>query len=451
MKIIIIGVGTIGRTILKSLSGEGHTITIIDENKDRIESLIDQYDVYGVAGNGACMEIQLEAGMADADLAIVMTGSDELNVFACLVAKKLGVKNTIARVRNPEYREQIMYMKDELGISMIVNPEKDTANEIYYLINLPSVAKIDHFAKGRVSLVEIVVRNGCTLVGETLISLGKKLHTKVLVCAVQREDDVIIPSGNFMIKEGDRIHFTTDASALRDFLSEINLTTMTLRNIMIIGGNKTSFYLADELSKKRFHIKLIASDKAIAEELAELLPHVTVIHGNGAQHALLMEEGIEAMDAFVALAEMDEENMVISMFANNMNVKKTITQIRSDDLGGMLRELGIQNNVSPKDIVANRIISYIRALANKRGSNVLTLYRVVEGRVEALEFFAKKPEKFYDQPLKDLAIKPNCLIACIIRKNEVIIPNGNSCIKQGDNVIVVTTHKSFDDLSDILE
>ena len=451
MKIIIIGVGTIGRTILKSLSGEGHTITIIDENKDRIESLIDQYDVYGVAGNGACMEIQLEAGMADADLAIVMTGSDELNVFACLVAKKLGVKNTIARVRNPEYREQIMYMKDELGISMIVNPEKDTANEIYYLINLPSVAKIDHFAKGRVSLVEIVVRNGCTLVGETLISLGKKLHTKVLVCAVQREDDVIIPSGNFMIKEGDRIHFTTDASALRDFLSEINLTTMTLRNIMIIGGNKTSFYLADELSKKKFHIKLIASDKAIAEELAELLPHVTVIHGNGAQHALLMEEGIEAMDAFVALAEMDEENMVISMFANNMNVKKTITQIRSDDLGGMLRELGIQNNVSPKDIVANRIISYIRALANKRGSNVLTLYRVVEGRVEALEFFAKKPEKFYDQPLKDLAIKPNCLIACIIRKNEVIIPNGNSCIKQGDNVIVVTTHKSFDDLSDILE
>ena len=178
---------------------------------------------------------------------------------------------------------------------------------------------------------------------------------------------------------------------------------------------------------------------------------MTVIHGNGAQHALLMEEGIEAMDAFVALAEMDEENMVISMFANNMNVKKTITQIRSDDLGGMLRELGIQNNVSPKDIVANRIISYIRALANKRGSNVLTLYRVVEGRVEALEFFAKKPEKFYDQPLKDLAIKPNCLIACIIRKNEVIIPNGNSCIKQGDNVIVVTTHKSFDDLSDILE
>lgn len=451
MKIVIIGVGTIGRTILKSLSGEGHTITIIDENKDRMERLIEKYDVYGVAGNGACMDIQKEAGMEDADLAVALTGSDELNIFACLVAKKIGVKNTIARVRKPEYRAQILDMKDELGISMIVNPEKDTANEIFYLINLPSIAKIDHFAKGRVSLVEIVINKGCTLIGETLITLGKKLHTQVLVCAVQRGDEVIIPSGNFMIEEGDRIHFTTGANALRDFLSEINLVTMTLRNIMIIGGNKTSFYLADELSKKKFNIKIVASDKAIAEELAELLPRVTVVHGNGAQHSLLLEEGLEAMDAFVALTEVDEENMVISMFANNMKVKKTITQIRSDDLGGMLRELGIQNNVSPKDIVANRIISYIRALANKRGSNVLTLYRVVEGRVEALEFFAKKPEKFYDQPLKNLAIKTNCLIACIIRKNEVIIPNGNSCIKQGDNVIVVTTHKNFDDLSDILE
>ena len=451
MKIVIIGLGTIGKTILKSLSSEDHTISIIDEDKDKIESLIEQYDVFGVVGNGACMDIQKEAGMEDADLAMAMTKSDELNVFACLVAKKIGVKNTIARVRNPEYRQQIIDMKDELGISMIVNPEKDTASEFYYLINLPSVAKIDHFAKGRVSLVEIVAEKGCALIGETLISLGKKLTTKVLVCAVQRGDEVIIPSGNFMIKRGDRIHFTSNANSLRDFLSEINLVTMTLKNIMIVGGNKTSFYLADELSKKKYNIKLIASDKAIAEELAELLPRVTVIHGNGAHHALLLEEGLEAMDAFVALTEVDEENMVISMFANNMKVKKTITQIRSDDLGGILHELGIKNNVSPKDIVANRIISYVRALANKRGSNVLTLYRVVEGRVEALEFFAKKPEKFYDKPLKDLHIKANCLIACIIRKNEVIIPNGNSCIKQGDNVIVVTTHKNFDDLSDILE
>jgi trk system potassium uptake protein TrkA len=220
---------------------------------------------------------------------------------------------------------------------------------------------------------------------------------------------------------------------------------------MIVGGSKIGFYLADELSKKKYKIKLLESDRDTAEELAELLPRVTVIHGNGTQHRLLVEEGIEGMDAFVALTDIDEENMVVSMFANKMKVKKTITQIKSDDLNGMLDELGIHNNVSPKDIVADRIISYIRAIANSRGSNVLTLYRLVKDQVEALEFHAKKQERIYDKPLRELKLKDNCLVACIIRENEVIIPGGNDCIKLGDNVIVVTTHKNFDDLTDIFE
>ena len=451
MKIVIIGLGTIGKTILKNLSGEGHDITIIDENNDKIEELIEKYDVSAVVGNGACFDIQKEAGVKDADLAIVLTDSDELNVFACLVAKKIGVKNTIARVRNPDYKNQIMEMKDELGISMIVNPEKDTATEIFNLINLPSIAEVDHFAKGRVLLVEIVAEQGCSLIGETLISLGKKLKTKVLICAVQRGHSVTIPGGNFVIEEGDRIHLTANAKTLRDFLAEVNLIRSPLKNIMIIGGSRIAYYLADELSKKKYNIKLIESDKAIAEELADELPKVTVIHGNGAQHDLLIEEGIEAMDAFVALTNIDEENMIASMFANKMKVRKAITQIKNDDLYGMLDELGIQNNVSPKDIVADRIISYIRALANTVGSNVLTLYRLVNNQVEALEFLAKKQEYFYDKPLKELKTKENCLIACIIRQNDVIIPDGNSCIKQGDNVIIVTTHKNFDDLTDVFE
>lgn len=451
VKIVIIGLGTIGKTILKSLSGEGHTITIIDEDKDKIEGLIEKYDVSGVVGNGACLDIQTEANVKDADLAIVLTNSDELNVFACLVAKKIGVKNTIARVRNPDYRKQILDMKDELGISMIVNPEQDTATEIFNLINLPSIDQIEHFGKGKVLLVEIVAEKGCAMVGETLVSLGKKLTTKVLICAVQRGQQVIIPTGHFTIEEGDRIHLTSDAKSLRDFLAEINLIKSPLKNIMIVGGSKIGYYLADELSKKKYKIKLIENDRQIAEELAESLPRVTVVHGNGAQHDLLLEEGIEAMDAFVALTDIDEENMVVSMFANKMKVRKTITQIKSDDLYGMLGELGIKNNVSPKDIVADRIISYIRALANTRGSNVLTLYRLVNNQVEALEFLAKKHERFYDKPLKELKIKENCLIACIIRQSEVIIPDGNSCIKQGDNVIVVTAHKNFDDLTDIFE
>ena len=451
MKIVIIGLGTIGKTILKSLSGKGHRITIIDENKDKIEQLIEKYDVLGVVGNGACLDIQREAHVRDADLAIVLTNSDELNVFACLVAKKIGVKNTVARVRNPEYRKQILEMQDELGISMIVNPEMDTATEIFNRINLPAIAQVEHFANGRVLLVEIVVEKGCTLIGETLISLGKKLTSKVLICAVQRGDDVFIPTGNFKIEEGDRIHFTSDANALRDFLSEINLVQLPLKRIMIVGGSKIGYYLADQLSKKKYKIKLIESRFDTAEELAELLPRVTVIHGNGTQHDLLLEEGIEAMDAFVALTDVDEENMVVSMFANKLEVKKTITQIKSDELYGMLAELGIRNTVSPKDIVANRIISYLRALENKRGSNVLTLYRLVNSRVEALEFVAKRQDRIYNKPLRELRLKENCLIACIIRENTVIIPDGNACILRGDNVIVVTTHKNFDDLMDIFE
>jgi len=451
MKIVIIGLGTIGRNILKSLSDEDHTITIIDEDKQKIENLIEKYDVMGVVGNGASMDIQNEAKVKGADLVIALTRSDELNILACLVAKKVGAENTIARVRNPDYRKQIAQMKNDLGISLVVNPERETANEIFNIINLPSVAQIEHFAGGKVSLVAVVIEKGCSLIGETLISLGRKLNTKVLICAVQRGDEVIIPSGNFTIQEGDRINFTAIAKMLDDFLAEVNLVKSPLKNIMIVGGGRIGFYLADSLSKKKYKVKLIEHRPAHAEELAESLPRVTVICGNGTQHDLLIEEGIEAMDAFVALTDIDEENMIVSMFANKKKVKKTITQIKSDDLYGMLDELGITNNVSPKQIVASRIISYIRALANTVGSNVLTLYRLVNDRVEALEFSAKKQERFYNKPLKALKIKKNCLIACIIRQNEVIIPGGDSEIMLGDNVVVVTTHKNFDDLNDVFE
>lgn len=452
MKIIIIGLGTIGRTVVKSLSGADHILTAIDEDNDKVESIIEKYDVFGVVGNGACMDIQKEAGVKGADLVIALTNSDELNIVACLVAKKVGAKNTIARVRNPDYSKQINEMKDELGISMIVNPERETAEEIFNLISLPSITQAEYFANGKVLLVEVVAERRSRLIGETLISLGRRFSTKVLACAVQRGDEVIIPTGNFMFVEGDRVHFASDASTLSKFLAEVNLAAAPLRKVMIAGGGgRTDFYLADALSKKKYAVKLIESDRAVAEDMAETLPKITVIHGKGTRHDLLLEEGIEAMDAFVALTDVDEENMIVSMFANQMKVRKTITQIRSDDLYDMLSSLGISHNVSPKQIAANKVTSYVRAIANKRGSNVLTLYRLVNNRVEALEFLAKKNEKIYDKPLRELKIKKDCLVACIIRDNEVIVPDGNSCIKLGDNVIVVTTHKNFDDLMDIFE
>ncbi len=451
MKIVIIGLGTIGRTMLKSLSGEAHTITIIDESKDVVETLIEQYDVFGVVGNGACMEIQSEANVENADLVIALTRNDELNVFASLVANRLGAKNTVARVRNPAYRKQIAEMKDDLGISMVVNPERETADEIFNMINLPSIARIEHFAEGKVLLVEVIAAKGCSLIGESLISLGKKLTSRVLICAVQRCDTVTIPSGNFTIEEGDKIYFTADAKNLGDFLAEVNLVKSPFKNIMIVGGSRIGYYLADTLSKKKYKVKLIEKNPDRAENLAESLPRVTVVCGNGTQHDLLMEEGIEVMDAFVTLTDNDEENIIVSMFANKKSVKKTITQIHSDDLFGMLDELGIDNNVSAKNVVAGRILSYVRALANTRGSNVLTLYRLVNNQVEALEFAAKKREWFCDKPLKELPIKKNCLIACVLRNNEVMIPNGDTTIQQGDHVVVVTTHKNFDDLTDVFE
>lgn len=451
MKIVIVGLGTIGHTVLKNLSGKGHSITIIDENKELIESLIEKYDVQGVVGNGASLEIQKEAAVKEADVFIALTTTDELNVFACLVAKKLGVVNTIARVRNPEYREQILEMKEELGISMIVNPEQDTSNEIYNLISLPTIAKVEKFAKGKVLLVEIVAEKGCKLIDETLISIGKKIKTRVLICAVQRNNDVFIPSGNFKIEEGDRVHLTSDAKDLRAFLSEINIIKSPLKNIMIVGGDKIAYYLASKLSSSKYKVKLIEKNKNHAEELAEKLSKVMIVNGNGTQHELLIEEGIESMDAFIALTNNDEENMVISMFANKLKVRKIITKIMSDDLLEMLSELGINNNVSPKEIIANHVISYIRALENTRGSNVLTLYRLVNNKVEALEFHVKGQNKIYQKPLRELKIKENCLLACIIRDSKVIIPDGNSTIELGDNVIVVTTHTNFDDLSDIFE
>ena len=452
MNVIIIGMGMIGRTILSNLTAEGHSVTIIDESKAKVEKLIETYDVLGVVGNGACLDIQIEAGAKNADTVIAVTSSDEINILACLVAKKAGVSGTIARVRNPEYRTQIEEMKDELGISMVVNPELETANEIFNLINLPSISAIEHFAKGKVSLVEITASAGCALIGETLISLNKKFKTKVLICAVQRNGELVIPSGGFEIKEGDVISFTAESNALGDFLSEINLVKSPLTNVMIVGGGMIGYYLADALSKKKYKVKVIESNPEQADEMAIALPKVNVSCGNGTNHALLIEEGVESTDAFISLTGSDEANIIVSMFAGNQGVRKTIALIRSNDLAGMIDKNQINHDVSPKHVVANSVLSYVRALANKRGSNVLTLYRLVGNKIEALEFCAKSAkERWYGVPLRDLKIKNNCLIACIIRGTDVIIPDGNSYITEGDNVVVVTTHKNFDDLTDMFE
>ena len=451
MKIIVIGCGKIGKTIIEHVSKEGHSLVIVDNNREKVEELIERYDVMGVVGNGASLDIQEEAGVKFADLVIAVTPEDEINILASMVAKKLGASSTIARVRNPEYLRQTKLMQEELGLSMVVNPEQETADEIINMVNLPSLLKLEPFAKGKVNLVEILVEENNPLIGETLITMNKKIKTKVLICAIQRAGNVIIPNGNFKIEQGDRLSITANASSLVTFLKELNLIKSPLKNIMIIGGGKISYYLAKELSNKKYHIKLIEMNKNRAEEMAELLPKVDVICGDGTDHELLIEEGIEASDACIALTNVDEENIIVSMYATGLKIKKVIAKIKRNSFLTMVNDLGIASIVSPKDIVASKIISYIRALSNKRGSNVLTLYKLVNKQVEALEFDAKKKEKFYNKPLKDLNIKENCLIACIIRDGNVLIPSGNDFIQLNDRVLVVTTHQQFDDLMDAFE
>lgn len=451
MKIIVIGCGKIGKTIIEHVSKEGHSLVIVDNNREKVEELIERYDVMGVVGNGASLDIQEEAGVKFADLVIAVTPKDEINILASMVAKKLGASSTIARVRNPEYLRQTKLMQEELGLSMVVNPEQETADEIINMVNLPSLLKLEPFAKGKVNLVEILVEENNPLIGETLITMNKKIKTKVLICAIQRAGNVIIPNGNFKIEQGDRLSITANASSLVTFLKELNLIKSPLKNIMIIGGGKISYYLAKELSNKKYHIKLIEMNKNRAEEMAELLPKVDVICGDGTDHELLIEEGIEASDACIALTNVDEENIIVSMYATGLKIKKVIAKIKRNSFLTMVNDLGIASIVSPKDIVASKIISYIRALSNKRGSNVLTLYKLVNNQVEALEFDAKKKEKFYNKPLKDLNIKENCLIACIIRDGNVLIPSGNDFIQLNDRVLVVTTHQQFDDLMDAFE
>lgn len=451
MNIVIIGLGTIGRNILKSLSAEEHTITVIDECKNKVEELVEKYDILGVIGNGACLDIQNEANVSSADLVIALTRNDELNIFACLVAKHLGVNNTVARVRNPDYHKQIASMREDMGISMVVNPEREAAREMFNLISLPSAARVEYFANGKAMLVEAIVQGDCPMIGESLFALGRKLSANVLICAVQRGEQVYIPSGDFVIQEGDKLHFTSDVKNIDEFLREMGFVKSPLKKVMIVGGGRTGYYLADALAKKKYVVKLLEYDRKRAESLAQSLQKVTVCCGNGTDHELLLEEGIEAVDAFVALTDIDEENVIVSLFANKKRVRKTIVEIKNDALIGMYDELGMKNIVSPKHIVAERIVGYVRALENSRGSSILTLYQLVGHRVEALEFAAKQESHIYHKPLKELRIKKNCLLACIIRNNEVIIPNGDTQIELGDNVVVVTAQKSFDDLTDAFE
>lgn len=451
MKIIVIGGGTIGRNIIKHIRKEKHNIIVIDNDKDIIENLIEKNDIMGIVGNGASIDILEEAGAKNADLVISVTASDEINILACAMAKKLGADNTIARVRKPEYLNQNHIIKDHFGIDMIINPELETAHDIMNMLKLPGVVKIEQFGKNKANLIELVAEQNSFIVGETLISLSQKMKTKFIVCAVQRGSEAIIPAGNFLIRKNDHLHVVVSASDTDAFLKELNLIKNPVQNVIIIGGSMIAYYVCDELGRKGPDIKVIESNPKRASELAQELPYATIICGDGTDHELLKEVGIDECDATVALTNIDEENLLVSMYANKIEVRKVITKLKRDSFVSLFDDLGVASIVSPKDIFANKIISYIRALTNKEGSNLVSMYRIANNKAEALEFIAKKKEKFYNRPLKELKFTENSLIACIIRDGKVIIPKGNDYILVNDYVVVVTLQDTFDDLNDIIK
>ncbi len=451
MKIVVIGNGKVGHTLIQHLCIEGHNVTVIDNRPEVIDQIVNEYDVMGICGNGASVEILESANVGKADMLIAVTASDETNMLACIIGKKLGAHATVARVRSREYDSQITKTMEALEISMIINPEKEAANEILKIINFPEALKVDTFKNGTVDLVELYIPNDSPLINKSLIEISQTYQVKVLICAVQRGEEVFIPDGNFIFKAGDIVHITATKKNVRLFLNKLGLISSKIKCIFVIGGGKVATYLCDELAKNGYDVKLVEKDYNKCVELSETLSNVTIIHGDGSDQELLEEEGFNQTDAVVCLTGLDEENIIISMYAYKQRIGKIITKVNKESLVGLMESIRMASVISPKDITSSKIVSYVRAKNNSRSSSVITLYKLVNNKVEVIEFEAKKTSKTLNVALKDLKLKKKVLIAAIIRKKEVIIPSGEDKIFEGDNVIVVTTTQFFDRLDDVLE
>lgn len=451
MKIIVLGAGKVGKTLIKHMSNENHDIIVVDQNATKVEEVVNQYDVIGVVGNGGSYDILMEAGAEDANLIICVTASDELNILAGLVAKKMGTRHTIARVRNPDYSSQRDFMRNQLGFSMIVNPELEAASEIRRVLSFPSAVKVDTFSRGKVELAEFFVEDHSRLNGVELNQLHKITKTNILVCAVSHNEDVIIPDGNYAIKPGDHLYITGTHRDLSKFCLDIGVITSRIKNVIIIGGGKIAYYLSKQLSTQGIKVKIIEKDKNRCQVLAEKLPYVTIIHGDGSDDELLNEEGIENTDAVLALTGLDEENIVLSLSAKSLYHKKTIAKVTRMNYTGLSDVLKVDSIVAPKKIVASQIIRYVRAKMNKdHDSAIKTLYKIVDGEVEAVEFKVTEHFKFLHKTINEMKIKEHVLVAAIIRKNEVIVPKGNTAMELNDYVIIVSRGEIMKSLNDML-
>ena len=453
MKIIITGCGKIGTTITSCLASEGHDLVCIDDDAEVVNEIVNIYDVMGVCGNGADSDTLTEAGVESAELFIAVTGSDELNMLSCFIARRMGAKHTIARIRNPEYNDEkgLGLMRRELRLSMAINPDLMAAKELENILKFPSAVNVEIFSGRNFEMVQIRLKPNSALDGMSLSEMRKKYDAKFLVCVVQREDEVFIPDGSFVLKSGDKIGLTASPSEIQKLLKMLGILQKQARNVMILGASRTAFYLAKRLLLVGNTVKIIEKDKQKCAEFSNLLPGAMVICGDGASQELLLEEGLETTDAFVALTGMDEENILISIFASTKNVPKVIAKVNRNELASMAEDLGLDCIVSPKKIISDIVTRYARALENTIGSNVENLYKIMDGKAEVLEFSVQSDFEYVNIPLKDMHLKSNILIAGILRGKKIIIPAGDDVIMPGDNVIVLAAGGRMQDLLDIIK
>ena len=452
MRIIIVGAGKVGWALTQHLSADNR-VTVIDKDAQLIDNIINIYDVMAVCGNGASYEIQQEAEAEKADLLIATTSSDETNIVACLVAKKLGVQHTIARIRNPDYEKQLHCMRDDLGLSMVINPEKATAREIARLLRFPNAMKLESFSKGRLELVEYRLPEDSMLAGIRLSDMYKNLRVRVLICAVARKGETIIPAGDFVLQGGDKIYVTSTPAQLEQFFRHLRVFRSKASSVMIVGASKMCHYLAQELIEMGMSVKIIDKSEQRCVQISERLPKALVIVGDGTDSELLREEGIDQTDAFVAITSMDEANILMAMSAAKQSDGcKVVAKINRRSLMTLVEaESMIDSVVSAASVTAELIVQYVCAMQNATGSQIQTLHHIVEGTVEALEFNITAGATCIGVPLKDLKLKSGILLAGIVRENgQIIIPSGNDAIQLGDDVIVVTTDTGLRDIRDIL-
>ena len=446
LNIIIVGCGKVGETLVEQLSKEGHDITIIDKNSQRVQSIANTYDVMGMVGNGASYSTQLEAGIENTDLLIAVTESDELNLLCCTVAKRVANCSAIARVRNPDYAQEVSYLQEKLGLAMIINPELEAAKEAARVLALPTALDVNPFAHGQAEMVNFKIPEGNILDGMVLSDMSKNIpapiETNILICAIERDGQVHIPKGDFRMAKGDVVSVVSTSKIVRKFLRTIGFKTKQVRSAMIIGGGRAAYYLAQELLNAGIEVRIIELRKERCEELSVLLPKAVIINGDGSDAELLREEGLEYAEAFVPLTGIDEENILLTLHARSESNAKVITKINRVTFRDVIGRLDLGSVIYPRYITSESILAYVRAKKNSMNSNVETLYNLFDNRVEAIEFRVNEPSS--------VTGKMDVLIAFINRNGRILIPSGNDTIEVGDTVMLVTTHTGFNDIQDIL-